>query len=170
MKKSNPIYPNTIHQYAIQQMFTNTSFNCVSNYGYVSSNVLMTWWTYSELNKPLAQHAKLFGFYDVVKKLFNEARNNPNPTDKCYNINYVRKSVVLSLDYKGDLVFNRENSYDDVEIEVVSCSMIFTPTHVDFVPMLITVFSNNIDDKAYKAIDEVALYTAHIVNDYVSCN
>jgi hypothetical protein len=165
MLKSKPLYPNPIHQYAIQQLFSDNSFECVGDYGYRSDNCLMTWWTHQDQNKPLAQHAKLFGFYEVIKKLFAEAEHNPNPTDRCYNINYVRNNVMLPMDYLGNFLLLSESN-SEVEMEVNTVSMIFTPAHTDFVPMLVTVFSNDPEDKAYTAIDDISVYTSMIMRPY----
>lgn len=165
MSKSKPLYPNPIHQYAIQQLFSDTSFECVGDYGYKSDNCLMTWWTHQDQNKPLAEQAKLFGFYDAIKKLFEEAANNPNPTDRCYNINYIRNKVMLPLDPMGNVVLEKSDEHS-VEMEVNTVSMIFTPAHDDFVPMLVTVFSNDFEDKVYEAIDDISVYTSMIMRPY----
>lgn len=165
MSKSNQLYPNSIHTYAIQQFFSGNAFKCIDDHGYQSNNAIMNWWTHENKNKPLADHAKLFGFYEDIKSIFKHAHANMGESVNCYNIHYISKKVMLPLADNG--MFNigvyKNETIPVVYTEANTLTMVLAPSVSDFVPILITVYSGNEEHEVFESIDNVSLFASHLV-------
>jgi len=166
MSKSNPIYPNPIMAYSIRTLFSGNHFSCLGDHGYYSNNAIMNWWTHEDLNTPLAEQAKKFGFYDAIKELFANANVHDNPANNCYNIFYLKKRLMLPIDENGDFIIYSDNEETSSLFgEAISNSMIMVPASKDFAPILITTFSNDENDQIFEAIDSISIYSSMITSN-----